>query len=292
MGTSLFILLKEYTDGVNMPSAPYINVEDCLDEGKWLELYKRLIDTIDFFRYEKCDRFFDINNLVQATFPFDLLKDYYEERDEYPCSSENLLAQIISMGFIDWREVCEKDGQQYLFYDMDVTEDTLGEIARNSRSDKAVILLNLDAISYPSPIRLSYAKGNCFVKIEHVDCIKGLHEWFSENRKPQRVFDYSPKHGDFFKPSEMISGTGRKAAQLECLQEEAQKLLEQAIGHDIGSSLWFYDSKYHKHIYFENQNEIRLAFHGYHLSEGDENFNNISIDKLVTVIGEKYGADS
>lgn len=292
METSLFLLLKEYADGETMPSAPYIQAEDCLDERQWLEQYKRLIEAVDFFRYEKCNRFFDMKNLVKAAFPFDLLKDYYEERDEYPCTSENILTQIGSMGFIDWREDYEEDGQRYFFYDMEVTADTLGEMARNVRSDKAAILLNLDAVSHPSPIKLSYAHGNCSVEIEHVDCIKGLHEWFSKNRKPQRIFVYSRKHGDCYKQSEIISGTGRRAAQLECLQEEAQILLEQAVGNDIGSSLWFYDAKYNKHVYFENQNEIRLAFHGYHLSENEENFNNIATDKLRAVMGERYDTDS
>ena len=291
MNTSLFILLREYTDGVIMPSSPYINAEDCLDEGEWLILYKRLINTIDFFRYEICDRFFDIENLAHATYPFDLLKDYYEERDIYPCTSENILTQISSMGFIDWREEYEEDNEQYLFYKMDVTDDILGEIARNIRFGKAVVLLNIDAIRYPSPICLSYAKGNCVVEIEHVDCVKGLHEWFSMNRKPQRVFVYSSKHGDFYHPSEMISGSGRRAAQLKCLQSEAQALLNRAVGHDIESSLWYYDAKYNKHIYFENQNEIRMAFHGYHLSANEENFGNISIAKLIAVLGEKYDSN-
>ena len=82
---------------------------------------------------------------------------------------------------------------------------------------------------------------------------------------------------------------GRKLPfeRFEATREEAQKLLEQAVGNDVNSSLWFYDSKYHKHIYFENQNEIRLAFHGYHLDENEENFNNISIEKLTTIIGKK-----
>lgn len=288
MRTALFLLLKEYTDGVEIPSAPYIQAEDCLDETKWLDNYKLLIDVIDYFRYEKCDRFFDINNLVHATFPFDLLKDYYEERDEYPCTSDNILVQIAFMGFVNWREMYVKDDQQYFYYDIDVTDDTLGEIARNIHMDNAVILLNMDAIRHSSPLRLTYANGNSLVEIEHVDCIKGLHEWFSVNRKPQRVFVYSSKHGDFYKQSEMISGSGRRAAQLECLKVEAQKLLEQAVGNDVNSSMWFYDSKYHKHIYFENQNEIRLAFHGYHLKENEENFSNISIDKLTTVLGERY----
>ena len=286
--TSLFLLLKEYIDTEQIPSAPYINGLVRWDETEWLGHYKRMLDAIDFFQYEKCDRFYDINNLLQFAYPFDLLKDYYEDRDEFPGNSEIILAQIGSKGFMDWREDSEVDGQQYFFYEMNVTEDAFGEIARKIRSQKAVVLLNLDAISYPSPIKLSYANGHCSVEIEHVDSIKGLHGWFSMNRKPQRIFIYSSKHGDFYHPSEMIPGKGRKAAQLECLQEEAQKLLEQAVGNDTRSSLWFYDTKYMKHIYFENQKEIRLAFHGYHLSENEENFRNISINKLSSIIGEDY----
>lgn len=287
MSTVLFLLLKEYTDVEQMSSAPYINGGDCLDESEWLNYYKHLFNTIDFFRYEKCDRFYDVKNFLQATYPLDLLKDYYEDREEFPNGSESIIAQIVSNGFMDWRDESEEEeGQRYFFYRMDVTDNALGEIARKIRSEKAVVLLNLDAISHPSPLKLSYANGNCSVKINHVNCIKELHSWFSKNRKPQRVFVYSSKHGDFYHPSEMISGTRRKAAQLECLQEEAQMLLEHAVGHDIASSLWYYDAKYKKHIYFENQNEMRLAFHGYHLRENEENFSNISIDKLATIMGE------
>lgn len=288
MSTSLFLLLKEYADVSQMPSASYIHAADCLNEKEWLILYKRLIDTIDFFRYERCDRYFDLKNLVHATYSVDLLKDYYEERDEYPCTAENIIAQIGLMGFIDWREESEEDDQRYYFYDADVSKDMLGEVARNIRSDKAVVLLNMDAIKHSSPIKLSYANGNCLIEIEHVGSVNELHKWFSNNRKPKRVFIFSPKHGDIYKPAEMISGTNKRAAQLECTQTEAQGLLNWAIGNDVNSSLWYYDAKYNKHIYFENQNEMRLAFHGYHLSENEENFSNISKDKLSVAMGDRY----
>ena len=36
-----------------------------------------------------------------------------------------------------------------------------------------------------------------------------------------------------------------------------------------------------KHIYFENQQEERLAFHGYHLQPGEENYDNIDMDQLT-----------
>lgn len=79
----------------------------------------------------------------------------------------------------------------------------------------------------------------------------------------------------------MISGTNRRAAQLEVSKAEAQKLLELAVGADTTSALWYYDVQRKKHIYFENQQEERLAFHGYHLQPGEENYDNIDMDQLT-----------
>ena len=62
--TSLFLLLKEYIDTEQIPSAPYINGLVRWDETEWLGHYKRMLDAIDFFQYEKCDRFYDINTLL------------------------------------------------------------------------------------------------------------------------------------------------------------------------------------------------------------------------------------
>ena len=116
--------------------------------------------------------------------------------------------------------------------------------------------------------------------IDVVTDVSGLHRWFSANRNPQRTYIYSDKHGNCFKKSQFISGTSRRAAQLDCTDAEAQLLLERAVGSDPASELWFYDEQRGKFIYFENQNELRLAFHGYHLLPGEDNFENIDIDKL------------
>lgn len=290
MGTSLFILLKEYADDNTAQTSSYIKADNCFEEEAGIQYFRRLIEVIDYFRYEKCDRYFDSKNLFQATYPYGILKDYYEERDEYPGIAENILTQIGSMGFVDWRDTFAKDSEHYFLYDTDVTDDTLGEIAKNIRSGNGAVLLNMGAIEYPSPIEISYANNNCSVNVEYSEDIKGLHSWFSKNRRPPRIYNFHPKHGNYYKPAEMIPGTDRRAAQLKCKDNEAQDLLDKAIGYDTVSSLWYYDMQRNMHIYFENQNERRLAFHGYHLEEGDENFDNISIDKLKVILGEKYNS--
>jgi len=41
-----------------------------------------------------------------------------------------------------------------------------------------------------------------------------------------------------------------------------------------------YDRANKSYIYFENQKEMRLAFHGYHVVDGEENYQNIDVNKI------------
>lgn len=109
--------------------------------------------------------------------------------------------------------------------------------------------------------------------------LKELYEWFSKNRLPQRIYVYNPKHGDAYHKAQALPN-GKMAAQLETDEEATRCLLGKAIGIDTNSALWYYDHERKKFIYFENQREQRLAFHGYHLSPGDENYDNIDQEKL------------
>ena len=98
---------------------------------------------------------------------------------------------------------------------------------------------------------------------------------------------YNPKHGDDKHPAQMIAGTTKRAAQLLTNRNDTERLLKLAVGTDINSALWYYDEANNCYIYFENQNELRLAFHGYHLSEGEENYDNIDFHKLSLLSEEK-----
>lgn len=282
MGTSLFVLFKEYSDASNAPSAGYINSSDGVYSDNFLVYFDEWIKIVDFFQYERCDRYYDGRNIQKALYPYALLREEYEEQDdEYPRCADFVYAQLARVGLVDWRdEACEQQKVSYFYYDCDVTADTLGEMVRQKNSGVAVVFLNCDAITCSNPIEVSLSSKET-VKIDHVCNISLLHKWFSENRLPQRIFDYNPKHGDKDNQAWMIAGSNRRAAQLEVSREEAQKLLNLAVGTDIHSALWYYDDVRKKHIYFENQQETRLAFHGYHLMPGEENYDNIDRSKLL-----------
>lgn len=275
METSLFILFSEYCDASHAPSAVYIagNGETEL-ETIWGEAQKWL-DMSHYFEYELCNRYYDSRNLEGLLYPYTLLENEYEEaraqeetedeedRQEYPVLNLLVKASLNAQGFVDWRDEAQEASEQFSWNDTDVTQDALGGM--------------------PSPIQLSVSPTRETVDIDHCNTIPSLHQWFSENRQPKRIYDYNPKHGDDSHQAQMIAGTGRRAAQLLTNQAETEQLLKLAVGTDTFSALWYYDEAHEKYIYFENQQERRLAFHGYHLSEGEENYSNIDLEKLEKI---------
>ena len=285
MATSLFVLFREYADQSHAPSSPYIQ---CIDDSNVDILYAfcdEWFDVIRFFKYETCDRFYDLENVKGMLYPCLFMEKEYEASDAgYPSLVEYVFSEFKREGLVNWREEYDEQcgvPQVFTFDGMEVTNDALGEILRVKRRSPAV-LLNCGALRCPHKIKiLSNDKRSYFI-----DCVKdipSLHKWFSKNRDPQRTFVYNPKHGDKYHSSEYISGTSRKAAQLETTIEDAQELLELAVSTHPNNAFWYYDEAVGKYIYFENQQEIRLAFHGYHLSIGDENYDNIDRTKIDKV---------
>ena len=285
MKSAMFLLMREYADASCCPSATYINAELDFDEENWLSWFNNWISVAGYFEYEHCERFYDGKNLKHSLYPYEVLQSY----SEFPDLSLYALSQLDYHGFVDWRDKdTDDEGEQFMFIGNEVTDDTLGEIARHNNDVESLVLLNADAISHPSPISGECLSGHRILEVEYRNDIKGLHKWFSENRIPKRILDYNPKHGDKHHRSQMISHSNRKAAQLECSMDEAIDLLQNAVGYDKDTALWYWDSKAQKHIYFENQKDNRMGFHGYHLSEGEENYDNISIEKLEEVLGKGY----
>lgn len=280
MSTSLFLLFKEYADVSKETSATYMEATPLVSSDEALIYFDRWIKVVKFFSYERCNRYYDSKNIENTLYPYKLLeKEYSEQADEYPTTASYLAAQFASLGLMDWRDETDEQPQEsYFYYECDVTADTLGEMARHKNQSKNVVLLNCSAVTSANPIELSSSSKET-IFLEYVKDIPALYDWFCKNRLPQRIFDYNPKHGDENNLAWMIPGTNRRAAQLEVSKAEAQRLLELAVGSDTTSALWYYDAQRKKYIYFENQQEKRLAFHGYHLQPGEENYDNIDMDQ-------------
>lgn len=298
------VLFKEYVDGSTAPSAPYINGEEFpLCQGGVLnDELRSVLDVIGYFSHEYCNIFFDQANLdgllrQPKTFP----------NEDYPGLDTTLLSQFQELGLIRWsdspvdiKETFKYDGQDVthtLFGDMSQRElnrqETLAKIADpatgqtlrpEEREYEPCVLLHHGAVRSVDGQIESCRTGRQQVVLSTVSDIKEMHAWISENRFPQRHYDYNSKHGDANHAAQMIhdrNGNNKRAAQLRTNTEETNDLLKLAVGRDRESELWYYDDVRGCHIYFENQGHyMPPSFHAYHLIPGDENYDNIDLEKL------------
>lgn len=293
--TSLFIIFQEYADSSSHATSPIIKSHDKIDEERDCNYFKTFLDDIEFFRYEVIDRFYDSNNLNAALYPYKILEEEYKQDGEYPNIALTVVSSLKAYGFEDTRQYDDiGNGKEYLFHNIDVTNTIIGKAAmENGHIDidchqqechHISVLLQKESIdqSLVSNCELNSKRGKKHINI--VSSLEELYEWLCENRLPQRIYIYNPKHGDSGHKAQTLP-KGKKAAQLETDQKTTQQLLNKAIGTDTHSALWYYDEERKKYIYFENQNEIRLAFHAYHLKPGEENYDNIDRDKLSKIEG-------
>ena len=302
--TCIYVLFKEYVDSSTAASAPYINGEE-YPLGQGGELNKEIrgvLDVLGFFVYEHCNIFFDqanIDGLLRQpkTFP----------DEDYPGLDITLLSQFQELGMVRWSDSPADIKETFWYGDEDVTHSLFGDMSQREinrldtltkitdpninqtltpeeREYEPSVLLHHGAVTSVNGQIKGRRVGRRQVILSTVSNIKELHSWISENRFPQRHYDYNPKHGDADHTAQMIhdrNGNYRRAAQLMTTTEETNDLLKLAVGSSRESELWFYDDVHGCHIYFENQGHyMPPSFHGYHLHPGDENYDNIDLEKL------------
>lgn len=303
--TCIYVLFKEYVDASRAPSAPYIHGEEypLFKDGVLNEELLSVIEVLEFFSYEHANFFYDqanINGLLYQ--PLTL------EMDDYPGYDSALLSQLQELGMTLWTECPAVIKDTFRFEGNDVSHTMLGDMSQREVDKMAT----LDKIAYTTtpmtPAEKEYEpcvmfhlgavntvdgqfeesiNGNRVLILSSASSVKELHSWLSENRFPKREYHFNPKHGDANHPARMIidrHGT-HPAAQLLTTTEQTEELLKLAVGKDLNSELWYFDNEHHCHIFFENEgNHIPPSFHGYHLHPGDDNYENIDLEKLERLL--------
>ena len=269
--TLIYVLFKEYIDVDHCPSALYFKT-DCktpTDTSYFESVINKVNDTLGFFGYEAyLTPVFDNKNVECFLWPYKIL------RDEFPNITTRFKDMLKRWGFTDHEDLGSIPECECTLFNENVTASALGGIASRQCFGNAVVIFDIDTLKprvNPLPVKELYSKVE--IPIQITKDIKSSWKWLSENRKPQRTYVFNEKHGDKYKKAT----TG---SQLKTDCKETQNLLNQAVGSSQKSSLWLYDFENKAFIYFENQNEIRLAFHGYHINPGDSNYNNIDLLKL------------
>ena len=267
--TSLFVLFKEYPDGGGT-SFPLLKIGTDFSDREDVKKYlSHILSNLKFFDYEICGRFFAAEN-VKRIIPL----SYVKER-RVPSLMTMLLANLKQCGF---RPVQVGTKTVFKYHGVDLQKCILNEMAE-SLSEKGchAVLWSFDAIDSESGILPLKSNYNQSIEIRVVENVEELYRWFCENRLPQRHFDLNHKHGENGK------GAWPGAAPLLCNRYEAQELLNKAVGKTKDGACWLYDANNRAFIYFENENQNPPTFHGYHVNKGDDNYENIDLEKLKAI---------
>lgn len=170
----------------------------------------------------------------------------------------------------NWRmQKVQKDTESYMCHGLPIKDDTLCEMAERKAvaTDGSVFLLvNQDAFSDAvKAIQVKRNQADWELEVRKAD-FKSVLKWYETNRKPQRIFNLNPKHGENGKGAHPAN-KGEKVSILMCSREEAENMLLKAIGADL-RVLYFFDQVHNQYIEFKCESEN--TYHGFHLDAMDE----------------------
>lgn len=268
--TLIYVLLPEYVDVThgNSSVALSANTSVHMDVAIYKAILAKVKGILSFFGYERIYPLYNLDNLKSFVWPLQTIKDIYPDG--------KLFLQDM-MKYIGWTKADDiscGNPVPCLLYGTDVSNEVVGDIASRHRFGNAVVILDIDTLSSKtSPLPVAEKYTNIPIDIVSVCDTKTLYEWLSAYRMPQREYCFNDKHGDKYHRA-------KSGSQLLTDKGETERLLNAAVGDTKEGTLWLYDKANGAYIYFENQQEIRLAFHGYHVHEGEENYENIILEKL------------
>lgn len=263
----LFILLPEYEDAKKTSESireiPLLSVTE-------INQYIKLFNVIEQRgRAEHYKLYYDINNIDNFLIPIIELKDCY------PRIEDSLLVSLSRVAE-NWRnEIIQDACLEYRLFSKVVENDTFCEVCERkyqsiiSKNNSTFAIINNGAIErIPQVAEMTRAS-------EHVDItvlvgnIESIESWLQNNRRPSRIYNWNPKHGEYGKGAHK-SHNDDAVALLYCSREHAAELLKQAIGADpdIGP-LYSWDEEIQKYMEFKRDSDYSLSFHSYHLEEND-----------------------
>lgn len=252
--TELFIIFPKYEDDDNINNTYcYLDSYKLKTEEEVDSYLNRLNLLLSFIENENYVGYYDLVNIKSFTKPLVVLGEEF-----YP-KSEQYLRSLLK----EWEElevcVCQLEKNAFVLNGLAISNDILCEIAKRVGANKnnSHLLINHEAYACMQDINLLYngigvPLSQCSVSICEVA------QWFELNRRPKRVFNLNPKHGENGK------GEHRGASPLLCCRDKAEQMLHKAIGIDF-KSLYYFDTEHDKHIEFMHENTRNNSYHGFHV---------------------------
>ena len=212
--------------------------------------------------------YYDSKNIRNFLYPV------YEFEEYYPKVEVTLLNALHRFAE-DWREEPIQDsGVNYKLFQAPITDDSFCEICeRKFQADTSSLNSTFAIINHgglaPQPIA-SMNRDFDSVDIPILEAsIEQIENWLQKNRRPLRVYNWNPKHGENGKDAHKANKTDTVAI-LYCSREHATELLHKALGdnNDIGP-LYVWDEEFKHYMEFKRESKSSITFHSYHLEEDD-----------------------
>lgn len=272
--TLVYTVFTECISATRGTSQPFISGHFHTQEVPFDNLaeLKAIKEIFDFFSYEYFTPIYDASNLSAALKPAKPGVDITSVRQK-----TFLQTLLKTHGFAD-KEDFPAEHTECMFDGQPVSHTVLNHMVARKTFGNSVVILNLGGFArHGDSISITDTLNGRSIDIDIASDIKSLYNWLTKNRNPKRKYTFNPKHGDINKRA------WKGYAQLKTSEEDTTRLLSQSVGDSRNSAVWFYDEEREEFIYFENQNEFPPNFHGYHVKEGEENYDNINFEKLRTV---------
>lgn len=254
MTTHVYLILPESEPA----STPWTKLNDGLLEYSIIsEFLKSLEIYLAEIRYEEYQGKFDSNNINSFLANFDILEKCY------PNPITRILQKILlNRKFSNVRSEAIVPKHTYKMFSQNLGDHFISvicEIHNPITANENFVLINFDAITVStSEIFVQFEDSG--VSLPNLLAKEQIREWFSQNRIPSRLFHDTSKH------REQARSTWPEASQLLCSIDDAQLLLNTAIG--LRKTLYNFDSNRNCWIKFMYDNvciDNQLYYHGYNL---------------------------
>lgn len=257
----LFLLLPRYKEVSGQPE--YILPMDVMSEEEMGKMIERLDEVCCYIENENYQGYYDAENVEAFLYPVKMVEDCYP-------NAITRMRMVMNKWGENWRkQKKQNDAKSYMYFCLAIKGDTLCEVTERkatSTDNSVFLLVNHGAFSSASEVvRTKCDRKEVELDVRKADA-KSISEWFAVNRRPQRIFNLNPKHGENGKGAH-AEHKGCKVSVLKCSKEEAKRMLDKAVGFD-DRKLYYFDKKQNQYIEFKC--EGKNAYHAFHVDAEDE----------------------
>lgn len=247
--------------------ATYVHLKDEVTKDDVMNVVNTIYHFYQDFVHEQMYSYYDSDNVER------FLHDVTVSKRVYP-ASQKMRSAFKKCNVKNCRKMKGQSLTKMMRpFRLDV-QNTLMEAIANGISSAAeqgssFLILNMNGIeSDPDLVKLDNGNGELTIDVKTMSRDE-LYNWFVENRKPARVWQWNRKHGDKYIPQQ--TNGGEKVSRLLSTQDEAKDNLPKAISVAVLDSkngdMYMFDAPYNAYIDFKAANG---TWHAFHLDEEDE----------------------